>query len=224
MSYLSVNHTAIDTVIFDFDGTLATLNIDFDLMRRSVGKLVTLYGIDHQTLRHQHVLEIIGEAGALLQNSSLQKSEAFTGEAYRIIEDIEVAAARQGELFSGTKELLSILKDHSIRAGIITRNCAKAVHTVFPDILSYCPVVVCRDDVKHVKPHPEQLNLALSRLGSSAKTSMMIGDHPLDIEAGQNAGTLSAGVLTGHFLKDDFIRAGANLVLPQAPDILKLLE
>ena len=224
MSYLSVNHTAIDTVIIDFDGTLAKLNIDFDLMRRSVGELVTRYGMDQHTLQHRHVLEIIGEAGALLQKSSLQKSKSFTCEAYRIIEDIEVAAARQGELFGGTKELLKGLKKHSIRAGIITRNCAKAVHTVFPDILSYCPVVVCRDHVKHVKPHPEHINLALSRLGSSAKQSIMIGDHPLDICAGQNAGTLTAGVLTGHFQEDDFIKACANLILPQAPDILKLLE
>lgn len=223
MSHISINHTSIDTVIFDFDGTLAKLNIDFEQMHRSVDELVTCYGIDHQTLQHRHILEIIGEAGALLQNSSHQRSESFTDEAYRIIEDIEVEAAKRGELFGGTKDLLRGLKEHSIRAGIITRNCAKAVHTVFPDISSYCPVVVCRDDVKHVKPHPEQLNLALSKLGSSAGTSMMIGDHPLDIEAGQNAGTLSAGVLTGHFQKDDFIRAGANLVLTQALDILKLL-
>ncbi|PKN20726.1 MAG: hypothetical protein CVU71_02780 [Deltaproteobacteria bacterium HGW-Deltaproteobacteria-6] len=224
MSHLRINHTAIDTVIFDFDGTLAKLNIDFDLMRRSVGELVTLYGIDHHILQHRHVLEIIGEAGALLRKNSHRKSESFTGNAFRIIEGIEVDAAQRGELFDGTKELLSVLREHSIRSGIITRNCAKAVRTVFPDILSYCPVVICRDDVEHVKPHPEQLNLALSKLGSSAGTSMMIGDHPLDIETGQNAGTLCAGVLTGHFQKDDFIRAGANLVLAQAVDILKLLS
>jgi phosphoglycolate phosphatase len=224
MSYLSVNHTAIDTVIFDFDGTLAKLNIDFDLMRHSVVELVTRYGMDHQILQQRHVLEIIGEAGALLGKNSQRQSESFTCEAYQIIEEIEVVAAHEGELFGGTKELLTGLHEHSIRAGIITRNCAKAVHTVFPDISSYCPVVICRDHVKHVKPHPEQLNLALSRLGSSAGTAIMIGDHPLDICAGQNAGTLTAGVLTGHFHEDDFMKAGANLVLPQAPDILKLLK
>jgi phosphoglycolate phosphatase len=51
----------------------------------------------------------------------------------------------------------------------------------------------------------------------------MVGDHPLDIETGRNAGTLTAGVLTGHFQEDDFMTAGANLVLSQALDILKLL-
>jgi phosphoglycolate phosphatase len=224
MSYLSINHTAVDTVIFDFDGTLAKLNIDFDEMRRAIGELVSHYGIDYQTLQHRFVLEIIGEAQTILQKSSPRISKSFAGEACRIIESIEVEAARRGELFDGTRELLSCLREHSVRAGIITRNCAKAVHTVFPDISSYCPVVVCRDDVQHVKPHPEQLNLVLSRLGSRAKCSIMIGDHPLDIEAGRNAGTLTAGVLTGHFQKDAFIAAGADIVLPQAADILEIMR
>lgn len=224
MSFLSIHHSIVDTVIFDFDGTLAKLNIDFDQMRHAIGDLVAHYGIAHQTLQHRFVLEIIDEAGAILRKHSFHKSQSFTDEAFRIIESIEIEAAQKGELFGGTKELLTVLQEQSIRAGIITRNCSKALHTVFPDISSYCPVVVCRDDVKHVKPHPEQLNLALLRLGSNAERSLMIGDHPLDIETGHNAGTLAAGVLTGHFREDDFITAGANMVLPQASDILKLLN
>lgn len=213
----------VDTVIFDFDGTLAKLKIDFVKMRHDIDELVSIYGIDYQSLQHNFVLEIIGEAGAILRNLSLEKSRSFTVEAYRIIESIEMEAAQRGELFGGIKEMLTTLKEHSIQTGIITRNCAQAVHMVFPDISSYCSVVVCRDDVKHVKPHPEQLTLALKRLGSSSARSLMVGDHPLDIETGQNAGTLTAGVLTGHFRKDDFIRCGANIVLSQAPDVLKLL-
>ncbi|MCK7477651.1 MAG: HAD family hydrolase [Candidatus Moduliflexus flocculans] len=223
MSILSINHAVVDTIIFDFDGTLAKLNINFDQMRRAITELVSRNGIDHQSLQHRFILEIIGEASAILRNHSLKKAQSFTEEAYRIIEGIEVEAAQRGELFNGTKELLTALENHSIQTGIITRNCSKAVHTVFPDISSYCRIIVCRDDVNHVKPHPEQLNLALSRLGSKANRSIMIGDHPLDIETGRNAGTLTAGVLTGHFQEDDFMTAGANLVLPQALDILKLL-
>ncbi|MEN6360411.1 MAG: hypothetical protein ABFD59_10180, partial [Smithella sp.] len=62
MSFSSIHATAVDTVIFDFDGTLAKLNIDFNQMRRVVGELVVRYGIDHQTLQNRFVLEIIREA------------------------------------------------------------------------------------------------------------------------------------------------------------------
>jgi phosphoglycolate phosphatase len=52
----------------------------------------------------------------------------------------------------------------------------------------------------------------------------MIGDHPLDIEAGRKAGTCTAGVLTGHFQKSDFLSAGVDLVLAQASDLLNLIN
>lgn len=224
MSVLFINHKHIDTVIFDFDGTLAELNIDFNQMRRTINELVDGYGIDHQILRHKFVLEIIEEAGALLQKKSNKKQESFARDACRLIEDIEIAAARRGELFSGTKDLLTSLRKQSIRVGIITRNCSKAVHTVFPDIQSYCPMIICRGDVHHVKPHPEQINLALTRLGSRPDSSIMIGDHPLDVETGRNVGTLTAGVLTGHFQVNDFIKVCADIVLHHAPDILKFME
>ena len=224
MSFFNINHAAVDTVIFDFDGTLAELNIDFDQMRSAIGDLISRFGIDQQNLRHRYVLETIEEAGALIQKSSHRKYRSFADESRRIIESIEVEAALRGKLFSTTKGLLAVLNERNIRAGIITRNCIRAVQTVFPDISSYCTVVVCRNDVKQVKPHPEHLNLALSRLGSTANRSIMIGDHPLDIETGRNAGTMAAGVLSGHFLEEDFIRAGADLILPQASHILKLLS
>ena len=224
MSPLFIKRSTVDTVIFDFDGTLAKLNIDFDRMRYMISELISLYGIDRQILRHRFVLEIIGEAAEFLRKYSPRQAETFIREAYRIIEYIEIEAARRGELFSKTKDLLTILKDASIPSGIITRNCTRAVHTVFPDIASYCSVVICRDDVKHVKPHPEQLMLAIKQCGGVSAGSIMIGDHPLDIETGRNAGTLTAGVLTGHFSETDFIQAGADIVLPQASDVLNLMR
>ena len=72
--------------------------------------------------------------------------------------------------------------------------------------------------------HPEQLNLALSYLKARPERSLMIGDHPLDIETGHNAGALSAGVLTGRCRKEDFLTAGADIVFQEATDIIRLLK
>jgi phosphoglycolate phosphatase len=223
MSFIYVQHTKVDTLIFDFDGTLAKLNIDFAQMRRAIDELVSAYGLAPEMLQHRFALEMIAETCAMLEKSSRSQALSFQKEAFRIIEEMEVAAAQRGELFDTTKDLLTSLRHHAISTGIITRNCAKAIRTVFPDIADYCQVVVCRDNVKQVKPHPEQINLALSRLASKASRTMMVGDHPLDIATGKNAGTLTAGVLSGLFQKDDFISAGADMVLPQASDIMNRL-
>ena len=66
--------------------------------------------------------------------------------------------------------------------------------------------------------------MALKKLGGSAQNTLMIGDHPLDIKTGLNAGTKTCGVLTGRCKRSDFIEAGADLILPQAADILDIIK
>jgi phosphoglycolate phosphatase len=224
MATLKIKDIIINTIIFDFDGTLAKLNIDFKLMRDTVLKLISSYGIAQNDLQTDFVLEMINTSREILSNSSPQKAEIFTNIAIKMIEAMEIEAAINGELFPKTKELFTRLKLSGISTGVITRNCEKAIKTVFPDISSYCDVVVCRNMVKNVKPHPEHLNKVLQMLNSLAKNTLMIGDHPLDIETGRKAGTRTAGVLTGHFRKSDFLSAGADLVLAQASDLLNLIN
>ncbi|HUN55436.1 MAG TPA: HAD family hydrolase [Smithella sp.] len=222
MASLKIKETTIKTIIFDFDGTLAKLNIDFLQMREAVRELILSYGVND--LQTDYVLETIHGAAMILNRRSEEYAKKFAKEANAIIEKIEVEAANNGELFGKTKELLGSLKSREISFGIISRNCTKAIKMVFPDILSYCPVVVCRDDVENVKPHPQHLNMALNKLGSSSQNTLMIGDHPLDIKAGRNAGTWTCGVLTGRCQRHDFIEAGADLILPQAADVLDIIK
>jgi phosphoglycolate phosphatase len=226
MTRLTINKTTINinTIIFDFDGTLAKLNIDFHHMRETVIELILSYGIARNELHTDFVLEMINDTEILLNQISAEGAGKFTDEANAVIERIEIEAAQNGELFSSTRGLLNDLRSRKILCGIITRNCEKAIKTVFPDILSYCPVVVCRDDVKNVKPHPQHLNTALNKLESSPENTLMIGDHPLDIRTGRNSGTWTCGVLTGRCKRNDFIEAGADLIFPQAADILNIIE
>jgi phosphoglycolate phosphatase len=224
MGTLKIKESTIKTIIFDFDGTLAKLNIDFDLMRKVVLGILPSYNIDPGNLHSPFILEMIKEASSILGQSSPEKVETFLYNAYNVIEEIELSAANNGQLFNRTKELLSGLKSHNIAFAIITRNCTKAINKVFPDISFYCPVVISRNDVTNVKPNPEHINKTLQILKGMPQNTLMVGDHPLDIKTGRNAGTLAAGVLTGRCLRDDFIKAGADLVLPEASDILKMMN
>ena len=224
MATLTIKESTIKTIIFDFDGTLAKLNIDFNQMREAIGKLILSYDINRDELHTDFVLEMIDQVTEILNKLSPKKADTFNDEANTIIENIEIEAANKGELFDHTRELLVFLKSQGISCGIITRNCSKAVTIIFPDILTYCPVVICRDDVNKVKPHPEHISLALTKLCSSAESTLMVGDHPIDIETGRNAGTLTCGVLTGRCQKKDFIEARVDIVISNAADILNIIR
>jgi len=224
MPALQINNIPIKAIVFDYNGTLAKLNIDFNQMHQAVLELIYSYGVDAKDLPADHLLEIINSAGEILKAKSSKNAESFLRNAYEVIEQQEILAAHNGELFAETKDLLLQLTAAGISTGVITRNCAAAINIEFPDILSYCRIVICRDHIENVKPHPEHLNKALQFLGSPARNCLMIGDHPLDIKTGKAAGTFTAGVLTGHFQEIDFRQAGAEIILARAADILDMIK
>ena len=213
----------IHAVIFDFDGTLAKLNIDFPLMQQAVRDLIGAYAVPMNGLNNLYVLEMINAAQKLISEKHPSKEEEFVEQAITLITKIEIEAAREGELISGTREMLAELKRRAIKAGVVTRNCQAAVSTVFPDIFDYCGTIITREMTRNVKPHPEHLLLALQSLGVAPESSSMVGDHPMDIKIGKQAGTLTIGVLTGYSTSDELTKAGADIIIHRAADILGLL-
>ena len=73
MAALKINGIFIKTVVFDFDGTLAKLNIDFKQMRDAVLKLISSYGIARNYLQTDFVLEMINTSKEILSKSSPKK-------------------------------------------------------------------------------------------------------------------------------------------------------
>jgi phosphoglycolate phosphatase len=51
----------------------------------------------------------------------------------------------------------------------------------------------------------------------------MIGDHPLDIETARRAGTLSAGVASGHASQEALAQAGPDFVARDCRELAELL-
>ena len=216
---------SIHAVFFDFDGTLAKLNINFPLMRQAVLDLVVAYGAPLNGLSNLYVLEMIKAAQELISEKHPRKKEAFLflEEAVALITKIEIEAAKKGELISGTRDMLAELKRRNIKTGVVTRNCKAAVTMVFPDIFNYCDSVITREMTRNVKPHPEHLLVALQSLGVRPELSAMLGDHPMDIEIGKHAGTLTIGVRTGYSTSAELLKAGADIIIDKAADIIGLL-
>jgi phosphoglycolate phosphatase len=214
----------VKAVIFDFDGTLAVLNIDFSLMRRRIFDLMRCYGLREETIQEKYLLEIIDEVYQILWEKSSSHAEAFYQESHQILHEVEMKAAEEGKLIPGTEATLRKLRDEGIKIGIITRNCEDAVRKVFPNIDYFCDVFVSRNSVKKVKPHPDHLTCVMESLRISGQEAVMVGDHIIDIQAGKRVGMKTIGVLTGRINKEEFQRAGADYVLKDASKVCDLLE
>jgi len=214
---------AIKAVIFDFDGTLAVLNIDFSSMRERIFDLMRRSGIKEDALQEKYLLEIIDEVYQILWEKNPSAAETFYQESHDILHEVEMKAAEKGRLIPGAERTLKRLRGKGIKVGIITRNCEDAVRKVFAEIDDFCDIFVSRNSVKKVKPHPDHLTRVMGSFKISGEEAVMVGDHMIDIQAGKRVGMKTMGVLTGRTKKEEFEKAGADCVLTSVSEIYKIV-
>ena len=214
----------IKAVVFDFDGTLAKLNIDFSFMRKAVLDLTADYNVPVDGLNKLFVLEMVEAGRKLISMDNPGNGADYAQKANKLISNIEIEAAKRGELVDGVRRMLGDLNARSIKTGVVTRNCQEAVREIFPDIDSFCKAVITREFVSNVKPHPEHLRVTLEKLGTTPEHSVMVGDHPMDISVGKKMGTYTVGVLTGYSGADVLREAGADFIMESAAEITDYLS
>ena len=204
----------LDAVIFDLDGTLVQLTIDFDRMRAVVIEIVARYGAAVDSRRQALLtLELIADVTAEFKRRCPDRAARFEGEANEAVEAIEVEAAQRAALFPGVPELLIWLRDRGFKLGIITRNCRAAAGEVLNSLQSLIDVVLTRDDVPAVKPDPLHLRWALEALAVRGERTLMVGDHPLDVVTGQAVGAFTAAVLRPGETPERYAAVSPDLIL-----------
>lgn len=213
----------IEAVVFDFDGTLASLEIDFDLMRRRVLELAVEFGRGPVDFEGRYVLESISLVESRLTASNPKAAREFVSRAHHIIEDMELDAARRGGLFPCTRPALRAFKNAGLKMAIITRNFHGAVGVVFPDLFDFCSVFLPREAAPRVKPDAAHLLAALDALKVEPAASLMVGDHPMDIETGRKAGTMTVGVASGRIGLKELQAAGADFTCRHVGELADLL-
>ena len=83
------------------------------------------------------------------------------------------------KLFDGTQELIEFLDENSFDYAIATTSSAKEVDDrlkKFPEFYKkFKGKIISRDDVKHLKPHPESIQKISKLLGISFNKIVMVG-------------------------------------------------
>ncbi len=78
-------------------------------------------------------------------------------------------------------------------------------------------VIIAREDVRRLKPHPQPVRKAAEALGLSPAQVVMVGDTALDVRSAKAAGAQAVGVLCGLGMLDDLARA--DLILATTADL-----
>ena len=199
------NHK-IELVLFDLDGTLIDTAPDFILSLNNVLKKHNKEQLDGNYIRSH-----VSDGSAKLTEIGFKLSiddPKFLNHRNELLDEYKKNLTNKSNLFEGVFELIESLNSKNIPFGIVTNKPLKYAKPVVEHfkILNNSKVLICPDHLSAVKPNPEGILLACSKLNINPINCIYIGDHPKDIEAGKNAGTKTIGCEYGYSLlkKSDY--------------------
>lgn len=187
----------INTVLFDFDGTLVNTN---DVIIASWQHTYMYYLGREESL--EKITACFGEP--LLLTMEREFPEVDPRESAEVYRNFQKENADElVKIFPGIEELLESLKTDGFRMGVVTsrtRESAQRYMDMF-GIGDYFEEMVSCDDTDIHKPNPEPILLCLKKMGITAEEALMVGDSPFDIKCANNAGVKS--VLVGWRITGD---------------------
>jgi len=211
-------------VVFDLDGTLQSLELDFHGLRRQLSALFEGHG--HPPLEGP-LLEAVESALCSLSDNGLSgpRIEDIRNQAYHMMDAWEMVSYPRARTFPGIQKALSELSSRGFKLAVQSRACRAYVRRSLDRIGFGFDVVAAREDVRRPKPDPEGIRLIMGRLRCMPQNTVVVGDHPFDIDAGKRAGTLCAGVLSGAGTEENLVRAGADVVFDRVgPELVNWIQ
>ena len=210
-------------VLFDLDGTLVDTSPDFILSLNNV-----LVRNNRKPIKESLIRRYVSDGSAKLTEIGFNLPRnhfLFDGYRQELLDEYKNNLTTSSKIFDGIKELLDFLKSNEISFGIVTNKPLEYARPVIENFieLDNCKVLVCPDHVNNIKPDPEGILQACSKLSIDPSKTIYIGDHPKDLEAGISAGTKTIGCRYGYSLADCKFFDGADLV-DSAQEIISLIQ
>ncbi|MHA0858355.1 pyrophosphatase PpaX [Paenibacillus sp. CMAA1364] len=210
----------IDTILFDLDGTIIDTN------EHIINSFIHALR-DHVPAPFSRE-QIIPKMGMTLEQQIIH----FTGaeDASPFIKDYRTYYDTFHDIhvqpFPQVNEVIEALHAKGITMGVVTTKNRPGTLKVLEmfGLKKYMDSIVTVIDVEHPKPHPEPVLKAVKELGSDPRKTLMIGDSPVDIQAAQAAGVLSAGVSWSLKGEQELNKYNPNYMLHHMEDIYLLLE
>ena len=206
---------SVEAVVFDMDGTLlessrtvpaAYAAAIFDLCGRecSEDEVISAYGA--------------GPAGALIA--------LFTGRQ-STHEDIDCwhrhleARLHLTALYEGVIEALEQLRSAGLALGVFTGATRRAAlaQLEYSGLAPLFDTVVASDEIERVKPAPDGLLLAASRLDVSPRSTAYVGDARNDLRCARAVDALAVAAGWGHLFEHD---DGPHIVAASPGDLVRL--
>ncbi len=169
-----INDNKKTHLIFDFDGTIARLDMDWEAWHPGIAKIYKKYNNSfeyHGEYLHIDINEFVEKNGDALRDEIVKFNYEYEKEFTKGLE-LNVA-------------LIDFIKnEENIDMYVLTNNDSRNIkkHLRSLDLIDKFKEIVCRDNVKYVKPNAEGIDQIIGK-EKSISDFLMIGDS-IDSDGG----------------------------------------
>lgn len=214
---------SIQTVVFDFDYTLA------DSSRGVIGCVnFALEGLGLPLADGERIKRTIGLSG-------VETFRRLTGreDTNQEREFVRLFIQRADEIVAGLTvllpeipETLQTLKGAGLSLGIISNKFRRRIEVILDrESLRDCfGAIVGYEDMTHYKPDPESLFQAIRLLGSTPASSLYVGDSVTDAETARRGEVPFVAVLSGVTQREEFRDYPVKRVIQSLSELPNLIR
>ena len=130
------------------------------------------------------------------------------------------------DAFPGVVETLAILHQKGLTITIASSRSRNSLMELTRNmgIADYISYILGADDVKEAKPNPEPVLKTLADMHFDANETLVVGDMPVDILMGTNAGAKTCGVTWGNGTRDELEEAGATFIIEKMDNLIEIVN
>jgi phosphoglycolate phosphatase len=213
----------IRAVLFDLDGTFADTAPDLGGAINSMRRARGLPDLPSATTRP---VTSHGARGLLKVGFGIGAEHPdYRAMREEFLALYERGICRDTRLFPGTAELLDAIEGRGLRWGIVTNKAERLARLLLAElqVSARAACIIGGDSTPSLKPHPAPLLAACRTIGEEAQACIYAGDDRRDIEAAHAAGMKAAAVRWGYLNGDDPSTWGADWLLENPLDLLRVL-
>lgn len=217
--------TAIKTVLFDLDGTLADTAPD---LANALNQVRGEQGME--PLPYPEIRQVVSHGGiALIRLGFAMEPDhpGFKPLHQRLLAIYRDTIANQTRLFDGMERLIDEIEARTLNWGVVTNKPSWLTDPLMEQLglTKRASTIISGDTLDERKPHPAPMLYACRQAGSSAMECIYVGDAARDIEAGKNAGMKTLVALFGYIGDDERPEDwGADGMVENPLEILNYLE
>ncbi len=209
----------IKLIIFDLDGTLVNA---YAAIAESFNFTMEKMGLPQQRLSKIKRAVGWGDQALLkpfVKAGNLKKALLIYREHHR--RSLKVNSC----LLPGAQRVLSYFKSKNYLLAVASNRPREFSDIVLRHlkIYKYFDYILCADQIKRPKPYPDIIKRIVKSLFVTNMETIYVGDMVVDVEAGKNAGVITAAVLTGSSERKELVKAGPDFIFQDVSGLLRIL-